>query len=129
MEEEYENQELSEQTEEVTKANGRELLMILIQVGVCVVCIAAVLAIKLVGGAVYAQTATWFFERYNNSILTNNGDGQMPFVSEVSVQENSLLNEAADQTQSQQQTSAADPEMTAPGPGASEQTENAAAEN
>ncbi len=80
--------EINEQQDDEKKTRHgktRGMLLIFIQLGVCIAAVAAAFVIKLIGGNIYAQTGTWFFSNYNNSVFTDNITRIMPYSDEVSV--------------------------------------------
>ncbi len=102
MEEQYQENDFREDTGDFdnaveedypVKSKNRSMLLIICQLVVCIVCIAGAITIKLIGGSVYAAVGTWFFDQYNNTIFTGNGEGILPFRDEVSVKENGMINE------------------------------------
>ena len=60
----------SSKKHESEKSFVRSQLLILIQSVLCVIILAVMLILKAVGGSIYAQTATWYFDRYNDSVFT-----------------------------------------------------------
>lgn len=80
--------EIHEQTEDEKKprhGKSRGMLLIFIQLGFCIAAIACAFVLKLIGGNIYAQAATWFFSNYNNSVFTDDVSRLLPFSDEVSV--------------------------------------------
>ena len=77
-------------TDEVRKKGGG-MLLIVIRMIVGALIIGAALTIKLIGGTVHANLGTWFYENYNNSIMTDSSEGIFPFFDPVEVSEQSTL--------------------------------------
>lgn len=75
------------------KPKNRGMLLIIFQISICAAAILAAVVIKFIGGSVYAAVGTWFFEQYNNSVFTGNGEGLLPFTDNVTIKETSLINE------------------------------------
>ncbi len=83
------NTENDECKNEDTARKGNGMLLIIIQLIVSVVIIAAALAIKLIGGTVHAAVGTWFYENYNNTILITDDEPILPFHDDVRIEEES----------------------------------------
>ncbi len=72
------------------KQGKRGLLLVMLQLFLCVLCIVFAVTVKLIGGSFHAQTATWFYENYRNSIFTGESGSIIPFSDEVSVVEKNI---------------------------------------
>ncbi len=73
----YEDDEPDEIIQEETKVSPskagsfvKSQLLVLIQTGLCILVLAFGLTLKAIGGSLYAQIATWYFDSYNNSVFT-----------------------------------------------------------
>lgn len=73
----YDDDELDQKTPQGNEMNHekaksflRSQLLVLIQTGLCILVLIFGVTLKAVGGSFYAQTATWYFDRYNNSVFT-----------------------------------------------------------
>lgn len=69
----------------------REQLLLWVQLGVCVLAVAAFMIMKAIGGSWYAAAATWYFDQYNDSVMTTEQEKALFFRDEISVTESSCL--------------------------------------
>lgn len=91
MQETEKNQSEEYNGEEVKKpaVRGNGMLLIIIQLIVSAIIVIAALIIKLIGGTVHSQAATWFYDNYNNSIFINTADGTVPYSDNIKLKETS----------------------------------------
>lgn len=68
----------------------REQLLMIVQLGICIAVVSGALILKAVGGEVYANTATWFFDNYNDTIFTSDELVPSIFRDETVIAEESL---------------------------------------
>lgn len=73
------------------RVRSKSLLLIGIRTVLCCIALAAAVVVKLAGGELYARTATWFYDNYNNSIFSGNVAAEMPFTDPVTIKENSVI--------------------------------------
>ena len=86
---------MEDSEEEIPAKKGvhtRGLLLTIVQLSVCLLMIVSALLVRLMGGEVYAWTATWFFDNYNSSVFTDAKLPLLPYRDEVSFQEESTIN-------------------------------------
>ena len=89
MQETEKNQSEEYNGEEVKKpaVRGNGMLLIIIQLIVSAVIVIAALIIKLIGGTVHSQAATWFYDNYNNSVFINTADSTIPYTDNIKLKE------------------------------------------
>lgn len=92
----YQEQEHEKRPKAVSST--RSLLLTFIQIGACVVIIAAAGCLKLIGGTIYSTAASWFFDHYNNTIFVTDASGFFPFSDPVSITESSRPYGVSDKT-------------------------------
>lgn len=73
------------------RVRSKSLLLIGIRTVLCCIALAAAVGIRLAGGELYAGTATWFYDNYNNSIFSDNNAPELPFSDPVRIKENSVI--------------------------------------
>lgn len=94
--------------DEVKKKGGGMLLMV-IRMIVSALIIAAAVTVKLIGGTVHANVGTWFYENYNNSVMTGSSEGIFPFSDPVEVKETSTVAFGVEVKESETQDKKTDP--------------------
>lgn len=67
----------------------RTQLLTVIQLVLCFLIITAAIVIKIIGGTLYAEVGTWFFDNYNNSVFTGTADSFISFTDDTSISETS----------------------------------------
>ena len=63
-------------------------LLIIIQIVICTLLLIGAFVIKTIGGSLYAQVGTWFYDNYNNSVFTDTKDNILSFVDKTKTTEN-----------------------------------------
>lgn len=103
--EENESEEYNGEDVKKPVVRGNSMLLIIIQLIVSAIIVIAALVIKLIGGTVHSQAATWFYDNYNNSVFINTADGTIPYNDNIKLKETSTptpdieINENEDITQ------------------------------
>ena len=69
----------------------REQLLTIVQIILCITVIAAAFILKTVGGELYANTATVYFELYNNSVIPDFSRTPLPFSENIDINEVSRI--------------------------------------
>ena len=69
----------------------REQLLTIVQIILCITVIAAAFIIKSIGGELYADTATYYFELYNNSVIPDFSETPLPFSENIDINEVSRI--------------------------------------
>ena len=69
----------------------REQLLLWVQIALCMAAVAGFLLLKAVGGSAYAAAATWFFENYNDPVMTTLEEQPLFFRDDISITETSML--------------------------------------
>lgn len=91
-EEEYPEETFHEDESQTVKRERsfvKSQLLILLQAGLCVTVLAFALTLKAIGGSFYAQAATWYFDRYNDSVFTGTGSPAKIIKEETEITETS----------------------------------------
>lgn len=83
-----ESENSNSQDDETGKRKNHSLLLTFLQLGTCAVIIIAAVAVRLIGGTVYSQAATWFYDNYNNSVFTDTAENILPFTDNVKFTKN-----------------------------------------
>lgn len=68
----------------------REQLLTFVQLGICIAVVAGAIILKSIGGELYANSATWFFDNYNDTIFTSDEILPSIFRDETVVAEESM---------------------------------------
>ena len=74
----------------------RGSLLTIARIALCLLILGFAFTARAIGGAFYADTASWYFDRFNSSVLTEGKALNNTFTDEVSIRETSL--KAADST-------------------------------
>ncbi len=85
-------QELTEEDLQLRKKSSfaRSQLLTLTRVILCLLIVGFAFAARAIGGAFYASTASWYFDRFNSSVFTEGQNMNNVFRDEVSITETSL---------------------------------------
>lgn len=70
---------------------SRSLLLSFLQIGACLLILAAAGVIRLIGGTIYSTSASWFYDNYNNQVFTQSSGSILPFNDPVKVTEVSIV--------------------------------------
>lgn len=63
-------------------------LLIIIQLIICTLLLISAFVIKTIGGSLYAQVGTWFYDNYNNSVFTDTKNNVFSFTDKTKTTEN-----------------------------------------
>lgn len=63
-------------------------LLIIIQLIICTLLLISAFVIKTIGGSLYAQVGTWFYDNYNNSVFTDTKNNILSFADKTKTTEN-----------------------------------------
>lgn len=81
------NNEYSPKNKDKKITAGSQLLII-IQLIICTLLLISAFVIKTIGGSLYAQVGTWFYDHYNNSVFTNTKNNILSFTDKTKTTEN-----------------------------------------
>lgn len=83
----YDISQKSDVEENIPKAkrkfSGGSQILIIIQLILCAIVLLGAVAIKSIGGSLYATVGTWFYDNYNNSIFTGTQDNIFSFFDQI----------------------------------------------
>lgn len=63
-------------------------LLIIIQLIICTLLLISAFVIRTIGGSLYAQVGTWFYDNYNNSVFTDTKNNVLSFIDKTKTTEN-----------------------------------------
>lgn len=102
MREHFDEQDITEEAEVTTAQDTaaaekkpsvlRQQLLLFIQLGVCTAVLAAAFIIRAAGGTLYAETAGYYFDSYNDTIFTTSRSEPLFFTDNTSISETSRRN-------------------------------------
>ncbi len=87
--------ELAEEETPPEKSFVRTQLLTIIRLILCVLVILSAYVVKTIGGELYAAVGTWFFDNYNNSIMTGMADAPLSFIDPITVTETSISSDSS----------------------------------
>ena len=70
------------------KTSAGSQLLVIIQLIICTLLLISAFVIKTIGGSIYAQVGTWFYDNYNNSVFTDTKDNILSFTDKTKTTEN-----------------------------------------
>ncbi|MDD6489040.1 MAG: hypothetical protein PUG48_04405 [Clostridia bacterium] len=88
FDDDYKNKNEHRKPKKDKKITVSSQLLIIIQLIICTLLLISAFVIRTIGGSLYAQVGTWFYDNYNNSVFTDTKNNVLSFIDSTKTTEN-----------------------------------------